>query len=249
MIRAVLFDLDDTLLSLNLTAFLGRYINGASGLLARASGKLRVNIMSAYARAWLSVESESRRDHMTNAELINSIIYKQTGIPLDDPVICDLIDCYEKTVVPRLGGGIVRATPKPGARAAVDTVHAMGLTCALATNPVVSLNCDLARLAWAGFSADDFELISCAENSTRAKPWAGYYEEFCGKLGVSPAECLMVGNDASRDFSHPDCRLRTIYVGHAKPTRAVWSGQMSDLAAALPKIVDAQNRVDALQGV
>ena len=55
MIRAVLFDLDDTLLSLNLTAFLARYVNGASGLLCRASGKVRVNIMAAYARAWLAV--------------------------------------------------------------------------------------------------------------------------------------------------------------------------------------------------
>ena len=69
MIKAVLFDLDDTLLSLNLTAFLAGYVNGASGLLARASGKLRVNIMSAYARAWLAVEGEKRRDRMTNAQL------------------------------------------------------------------------------------------------------------------------------------------------------------------------------------
>ena len=35
MIKAVLFDLDDTLLSLNLTAFLAAYVNGASGLLLR----------------------------------------------------------------------------------------------------------------------------------------------------------------------------------------------------------------------
>lgn len=244
MIKAVLFDLDDTLLSLNLTAFLARYVNGASGLLARASGKMRVNIMGAYARAWLAVEAEGRRDHMTNAQLVNSIMYKQCGIPLDDPVIDDMISCYEQTVVPRLGGGVVRAEPKAGAREAVDEVWDMGLVCALATNPVVSKACDLARMGWAGFSEDDFALISCAENSTRAKPWAGYYEEFCGKLGVSPAECLMVGNDAKRDFAHPECGLRTVYVGHARPTRAVWSGRMEDLAAALPHIVDSVNSQD-----
>ena len=242
MIKAVLFDLDDTLLSLNLTAFLAGYVNGASGLLARASSRLRVNIMSAYARAWLAVEGEKRRDHMTNAQLINSIMLKQCGIPLDDPVIDDMIRCYEETVVPRMGSGIVRAQPKEGAREAVDTVWSMGLTCALATNPVVSMQCDLARMAWAGFGADDFALISCAENSTRAKPWASYYEEFCGKLGLTPSECLMVGNDAKRDFAHPECGLRTIYVGHARPTRAVWSGQMRDLAVALPYIVDEANR-------
>ena len=246
MIRAVLFDLDDTLLSLNLTAFLARYVNGASGLLCRASGRLRVNVMAAYARAWLAAESEARRDRLTNAQLINKVVFEQTGIPLDDPVIADMMDCYERTVVPRMGTGIVRAQPMPGARAAVDCVHAMGLTCALATNPVVSHACDMARLAWAGFSESDFTLVSCAENSTRCKPWAGYYEEFCGKLGVTPSECLMVGNDARRDFAHPECGLRTVYVGHARPSRAVWSGRMADLAAALPKIVDVQNRTDAL---
>ncbi len=241
MIQAVLFDLDDTLLSLNLTAFLGRYVNGASGLLARASGKLRVNIMAAYARAWLSVEGENRRDNLTNQQLINSIMYKQTGIPLDDPAIDDMIRCFEETVVPRLGGGVVRAEPKEGAREAVDAVWDMGLTCALATNPVVSKQCDLVRMGWAGFTEDDFALISCAENSTRAKPWASYYEEFCGKLGLTPADCLMVGNDAKRDFAHPECGLRTIYVGHARPSRAVWSGHMKDLARALPRIIDEVN--------
>lgn len=241
MIQAVLFDLDDTLLSLNLTAFLARYINGASGLLARASGKLRVNIMTAYARAWLAAEGEKRRDRMTNQQLINSIIYKQCGIPLDDPVIADMIDCYERTVVPRMGSGIVRAEPKKGAREAVDAVWGMGLTCALATNPAVSMECDRARMAWAGFTEDDFALVSCAENSTRAKPWADYYEEFCGKLGLSPSECLMVGNDAKRDFAHPECGLRTVYVGHAKPTRALWAGQMSELASALPAIIEKAN--------
>ena len=247
LIRAVLFDLDDTLLSLNLTAFLARYVNGASGLLCRASGKLRANIMAAYARAWMAAESERRTDRLTNAQLINKVIYEQTDIPLDDPVIADMIDCYERTVVPRMGSGIVRAQAMPGAHAAVDCVHAMGLTCALATNPVVSHACDVARLGWAGFSESDFALISCTENSTRCKPWASYYDEFCGRLGLSPAECLMVGNDARRDFAHPECGLRTIYVGHARPSRAVWSGRMSELAPVLPKLIGALNHADALR--
>ena len=128
---------------------------------------------------------------LTNEQLINKIVFEQTGIPLDDPAIADMICCYERTVVPRMGGGIVRAQPMPGAREAVDCVHDLGLVCALATNPVVSHACDVARLHWAGFDEGDFALISCAENSTRSKPWAGYYEEFCGKLGVSSDECLI----------------------------------------------------------
>ena len=37
VIKAVLFDLDDTLLRLNLTAFIARYVAGAARLLSRRS--------------------------------------------------------------------------------------------------------------------------------------------------------------------------------------------------------------------
>lgn len=51
----------------------------------------------------------------------------------------------------------------------------------------------------------------------------------------------MVGNDAKRDFPHPACGIRTIYVGHARPSRAFWAGRMSELPAALPHLVDLAN--------
>ena len=245
MIKAVLFDLDDTLVSLNLTAFLGRYVNGAAGLLTRATGVGRVRIGAAYAKGWLGCESETRTDHMTNAQLVEKTMWDMCGIPLADPAFVDMIDTFERTVVPSYNGRTVRATPMPGAHEAVEWVQNSGLICALATNPVLSLTCDTIRMGWAGFTPDDFALVSTAQNSTRCKPWAGYYEEFCAKLGVKPEECLMVGNDARRDFPHPECGIRTIFVGHARPTRAIWSGRMSELAEALPFIVDAQNCADA----
>lgn len=242
MIKAVLFDLDDTLVSLNLTAFLARYINGVSGLLTRATGVNRLRLAAAFGQGLLACENEKRADRLTNAQLIQKTVLDKTGVPLGEPEFRDLIDCFERTVVPRYGEGMVRAQAKPGAREAVDAVWGMGLVCALATNPVLSLECDRARMAWAGVYEDDFALITHSANSHRAKPWAGYYEETCAALGVTPAECLMVGNDARRDFAHPECGLRTIFVGHARPARAVWSGPIEDLAAELPRIVDACNR-------
>ena len=56
-------------------------------------------------------------------------------------------------------------------------------------------------------------------------------------LGLTCDECLMVGNDSRRDFPHPDCGLRTIYVGHAWPRRAVWHGPTSRLARELPNVI------------
>ena len=47
----------------------------------------------------------------------------------------------------------------------------------------------------------------------------------------------MVGNDAVRDLPRADCGLRTAYVGHARPKRAVWRGSMAELARELPDLI------------
>lgn len=245
MIRAVLFDLDDTLLSLNLTAFICRYVAGAAGLLARAARTTPVALGVPYLKGFLATQDSDRTDSLTNERVFNDAFFASSGIPLDDPVIADLIDYYEREIVPEFSGSVVMARPVKGGRAVIERVHDLGLTCALATNPTFSLACDEARMGWAGVSTDDFALVSTWSNSTRCKPDARYYQEFAQELGVRLDECLMVGNDASRDFPRPDCGLRTAYVGHGRPARAVWRGSIAELARELPELVARLDDEDA----
>lgn len=245
MIKAVLFDLDDTLLRLNLTAFIVRYVAGASRLLGQAARVSTARLGLPYLRSFLAIDAQDREDSLTNEQLFNQTFRAASGIPLDDPAIADLIDYYEREIVPGFAGGVVAARPVEGAREAVDGVWSAGLTCALATNPTFSLACDRARMGWAGVHEDDFALISTVANSTRCKPCAQYYQEFANALGFRLEECLMVGNDATRDFARPDCGLRTAYVGHGRPARAVWRGPMTDFARQLPEIVARLNEGDA----
>ena len=245
MIKAVLFDLDDTLLRLNLTAFLARYVAGAASLLAQAARTSPAALALPYARSFLAIDSQDRRDSLTNERLFNQTFFSACGIPLDDPAIHDLVDYYEREVVPGYSGGIVAARPVEGAREAVEAVWSAGLTCALATNPTFSLTCDQARMGWAGVSVDDFALVSTHANSTRCKPSVRYYQEFANQLGMRLEECLMVGNDARRDIVSPDCGLRTAYVGHGRPRGAVWRGSMERFARELPQVVARLNEADA----
>ena len=238
MIRAVLFDLDDTLLSLNLTAFIARYVAGASRLLAQAGRRSALSLGVPFARSFLALERAGRTDDLTNRELFDRTFFEASGIPLADPAVADLMDCYEREVVPGFAGGVVAARPQRGNREAVDCVRRLGLTCALATNPTFTLECDRARMRWAGLREEDFAAISTLENSRRCKPCARYYEDFAAGLGLGLDECLMVGNDASRDLARPaGCGLRTAYVGHGRPRGAVWHGSLSELAADLPELV------------
>lgn len=245
MIRAVLFDLDDTLLRLNLMAFIARYVAGASRLLASAARVSPLSLAAPFAGSFLAIDAQDRTDSLTNEQLFNQTFLAETGIPLDDPVIADLMSYYERTIVPGYGGGIVAARPVEGAREAIEAVHDADLICALATNPTFSLDCDRARMGWAGVSEDDFALVSTLANSSRCKPCAQYYQEFANQLGVRLEECLMVGNDATRDFARPECGLRTAYVGHGRPGRAIWRGPMSELARQLPELVKRLNDEDA----
>lgn len=241
VIRAVLFDLDDTLLSINLTAFLTRYVGDVSRIVASIGGCGQARALAAAALGGRAMNDQGRTDAETNLALFSGIVERQTGVRVGEPVVREAIEFYEREVLPGRNNRMIAAHPKPGGAECVRAARDMGLRVALATNPAFSESCIRTRLSWAGLAASDFELVSHAGNSTRLKPSARYYQEFMGELGLLPEECLMVGNDARRDFPRPDIGLATAYVGHARPRRAVWSGSMADLPAALPAVVDRLN--------
>jgi len=75
-----------------------------------------------------------------------------------------------------------------------------GYTVVLATNPLFPPCAVDSRLAWIGLNRDDFKLITHYENSTFCKPNPDYYHEVLSKIGKSPDQCLMVGNNPAEDM-------------------------------------------------
>lgn len=69
----------------------------------------------------------------------------------------------------------------------------------LATNPIFPLIAVESRLQWAGLSPDDFEYITSYENAHYTKPTPAYYQEILENTGLLPQDCLMVGNDVRDD--------------------------------------------------
>jgi FMN phosphatase YigB (HAD superfamily) len=88
----------------------------------------------------------------------------------------------------------------PKAVETVKRVKDAGYTVALATSPVFPRIATEARIRWAGLSTTDFALITSYENSRFCKPNEGYYRAVASALGVSPEDCLMVGNDMVDDI-------------------------------------------------
>jgi len=88
----------------------------------------------------------------------------------------------------------------PMANEAVKELKKMGYRLALATNPLFPKVATEARVRWAGLDISDFELVTTYENSSYCKPSLEYYISIIKKMGLPPYECLMVGNDVDDDM-------------------------------------------------
>lgn len=253
MLKAVVFDMDDTLLDINLSAFIAVIARDESNILAQIGRKNPLSMFAVYTAAMLEINREGRDGALTNRELFDSIIHRRGGVALADPVIAEALAYYERELLPSRNDAIIAAKPMPGAQKALEAVAQRGLRCALFTNPSFSRTCIECRMKWAGIADAPFELVTVMENSHWCKPSAEYYREGIAALGLAPEEVLMVGNDPKRDFPVPDFGLQTAYVGRGTPVRATWCGRMADFAASFDQIEEnfytrAENRlVDLVQ--
>ena len=69
MIRAVLFDMDDTLLDIDLGAFVAKYIAGESRILGSIARKSPLALGVPLSRSYLAISSGKRNDDLTNGRL------------------------------------------------------------------------------------------------------------------------------------------------------------------------------------
>ena len=217
-IKAVLFDLDGTLLPMDQDRFIKLYFGSLTEYMA-AYGYDRDEFMAAM---WHSVKSmmindgSDTNEHVFWREFIK--IYGRRG-------------AADKTRIDDFYTSAYAATKaacgyNPRSREIIDFVKSLGLRIALATNPVFPRIATETRIGWAGLSVDDFELITSYENSTYSKPSVEYYREVLSALGLSPEECVMIGNDTRDDlaaegagipvFLLTDCLINTTDVDISK---------------------------------
>ena len=127
----------------------------------------------------------------------------------------------------------------PDAKPVIDALKKAGYRLILATNPIFPAVATLSRISWAGLSASDFEHITTYENAHYCKPNPAYYKEILSECGLAPEECLMVGNDVDEDmiakelgmqvFLLPRCLINKVQ----KDISEYPSGDLKDLMAYL----------------
>lgn len=190
-ITTVLFDLDGTLLPMDMDRFVNAYFKGLAAKLAPLGYDPNALIDAIWkGTAAMVCNDGSRSNEEVFWELFCSIFGKDAR--KDEPAFAEFYRTDFQKVQAICGFA-------PEAREVIELVKSLDLRAVLATNPIFPAIATESRMAWAGLSPADFECYTTYENSSYCKPNPAYYQEILTKLNVKAEECIMVGNDAAED--------------------------------------------------
>ena len=243
MLRGVLFDLDGTLLDIDLPPFLREYFSALGPVVARVIGD-GSGVAPGLDALMLSTD-EMGRAHpaLTNRESFNARFAAETGADLDADDARAALDRFYAEVFPHLRGA---SGPVRGARKAVETALGLGLRVAIATHPIFPRVAIEERMRWAGVHDLPVHVVTSYEIMHATKPHRAYFAETAELLGVKPSDALMVGDDRQLDLAAGDLGMRTFYVGDDPSAVSDWTGSIDDLTRLLPRLVSRAARRDFL---
>ncbi len=190
--KALLIDLDGTLLDLDIQQFIDAYIDALSD---RFTKHLDKKDFSEQLFGAISVMVKNDDPGKSNEEVFYEDFCLRIGLSEKEikPVAKDFYD----NDFPRLS---CWARAHPQASAVIKAAKDRNLTLVLATNPIFPAAAILERLSWSGFSEKDFTLITTMENMHFCKPRTEYYSEIADIINCPPELCLMAGNDTLEDL-------------------------------------------------
>jgi HAD superfamily hydrolase (TIGR01509 family) len=192
MLKAVLFDLDGTLLPMDQATFMKDYFGRLMGRLAPLGYTPEVFLAAMKAGiAAMTVNDGSR----TNEQAYWDAYSASSGRDLGEEIPV-LDDFYEKEF-DRVAAVCGR---NPKAAELVHGLKAKGVRVILATNPLFPRIATQKRIRWAGLAPEDFEFYTTFEDIGYCKPNPDYYREVLRRAGLDAADCLMVGNDVAEDM-------------------------------------------------
>lgn len=192
-IRAILFDLDDTLLENNMD----RFLKGYFGLLAPHMAQFvpPAKFMSALL-ASTRVMVENADPTVTNQQAFVADFFPRVGRTMEE-----MMPAFDDFYATQFGQLRSLTRTRPEARAVVQSAFDAGLDVVVATNPLFPETAVRQRMEWAGVADFPFQLVTSYEVVHACKPYPRYYTEMVERIGHKPAECVMVGDDWGNDVA------------------------------------------------
>lgn len=192
MIKAVLFDLDGTLLPMDQEVFVKDYLGRLAAYLAPYGyepQKLADTI-------WKGVGAMVMNDGSCRNEVR---FWQAFTASFGEERLKDrpLIEEFYRTEFQKVQKS---CGYDPEAAELIRTLKEAGYRLILATNPIFPAAATESRIRWAGLEPSDFEFRTTYENVSYSKPNPDYYREILTICALRAEECLMAGNDAGEDM-------------------------------------------------
>lgn len=191
MLNTIIFDLDGTLLPLDMDKFMHAYFSemGMAFHDIIEPKKLVDNIWKATGTMVKNIEPR------TNEDIFVEAFSKLIG---------EDFEIYQKRFDKFYDEGFLKvkdtAYSLPIIKDIVNILKEKGYNVVIATNPLFPRKAIIHRIHWAGFNEDDFSYITSYETNHYCKPQIQFYEEVLSDIGKTPRECMMVGNDVEEDM-------------------------------------------------
>ena len=204
-VEAILFDLDGTLLRVQMDHFIPRYVER---LAAYCSPQVKPRRFSrTMLEAIRCLIMEEGNGSSSNEQRLFALLKQQLGIA--ETVLIESLEHYAVHHLEELQHLV---HPIPLAQRILKDCHRRNIPMVLATNPVFPRFMIEARMVWGGVDRSFFRHITSYENSRYCKPQAGYFREIAALLNIPPQRCLMVGNDSSHDLAAAAIGMQTFLV-------------------------------------
>ena len=231
MYKAILFDLDGTLVPMDMNIFTKSYMKAISAKFVAMGVPLEAFMDTLWKGVGAMIGNDGKEK--------NSVVFwEQFRVAFGGDV-----RVYERETNPFYDNEFneLRAVtaPNPLARKAVELAHKGGRKVVLATSPIFPHNAQVTRMRWVGLEESDFNFITDYESDSFCKPNPMYYLSICERLGVKPEECLMIGNDESDDMKGAsaagmDCFLVTDCLIPCKDFE--WQGERGSFKDLIKKL-------------
>lgn len=191
-VTTLLFDLDGTLLDIDMPAFLKAYFSLAGRRFVSPPELPRITPA-------LAAAAQKMAAYRAGTHTLDRIFLKALSPAVKRPQIevRGVFTAFHRAEFEQLR----RFTaPRPAARPLLEMALALGYELAIATNPVFFREAIRARIRWAGLEGIPFTLVTCAEIMRSVKPHREYFTQTLKLLGRRPDECLMIGDAPGMDL-------------------------------------------------
>lgn len=192
MLKAVIFDLDGTLLPMNEDEFTKGYFS----LLCKKLAKYGFDKDELVETIWRGTKAMIANDGArTNEEAFWSVFcekYGQKGI--------DAKALFDEFYVTEFKQAKVFCKENAFAKPIVTKIRKSGVKTILASNPVFPRNGMLTRMSFVNLCENDFDYITSYETSRYAKPNPAFLLEVLEKNGLKNDEVIYFGNSEKEDL-------------------------------------------------